>query len=91
MSDRIQAQPPRPTPVSSQDEYEAINLRKPRGGVSAWVWAIIAIAVLLPVGCMGLGGVFFFLKLASTSSPQPPAAAARAAPAPLPAPAPAER
>lgn len=85
MNERIQAEPPRPLPTSNQGEYDAANLRKPPSGVPVWVWVIIGVVLLLPVGCMGAGALAYFLKRA-TPSQGVPVATARAVPLPAPQP-----
>lgn len=85
MNDRIHPKGPRPLPASGQDEYGAANLRKPRGGVPVWVWVIIAVVLLLPVGCMGAGCLFYLVKQLAAEPPQKvPFATASAVTAPLP-------
>jgi len=97
MNERIQSQPPRPLPTSNQDEHDTANLRKPRSGIPGWVWVMIAVPLLLVVGCVGLGSAGFFYHMFLGVAPQPaqqrpaPAATARVVPAPLPAPQPDER
>jgi len=85
MNDRIQSHPPRPNPPSDEDENYAANLRKPQGGVPVWVWVIIGVVLLLPVGCMGAGALFYVLKR-SAPSQGVPVATARAVPMPAPQP-----
>jgi hypothetical protein len=80
MNDRIQSN--RPSPNSSeQDEYYAVNLRKPRSGVPGWVWVLIALAV------MGVGGMFcagMAAGLLAFRAGKPPApAVSPASPAPV--------
>jgi len=74
MNDRIQSQPPRPLPDSAQDEYYAVNLRKPPSAMPGWVWVLIALPVL-GIGVLFCGGLAagFLLNLRAGGSSPPPA------------------
>jgi len=94
MNDGVQAEPPRPNPTADQDEYYAVDLRKPQTRFAGWLWVIVAVPLLLFFTC-GLGTVVFFLLLKPQSVQQPPVpavrATARAVPMPIPAPQPGEK
>jgi uncharacterized RDD family membrane protein YckC len=80
VDDHIQPQAPRPQPTFSREkEYETTDFRKPKGGVPAWAWALIAVGLVFLVGCLGIAaGFFFFLGLAPSKVTPPPAATAPA-------------
>lgn len=69
MNDHIQAH--RPPPPSRPDDQDMAHLRKPQGGIPVWVWVVIGVVLLLPVGCMGAGALFYFLKRAAPSQAVP--------------------
>jgi hypothetical protein len=86
MNDRIQSNQPGPNPSSDEDEYYAVNLRKPRSGIPGWVWVLVALPVLVIGGlfCAGLAAGFLMVYRAGKS---PPPVVSPALPAPgLPAP-----
>ena len=88
MTDRIQAAPPRQTPSSDRQEYEAVDFRKVRSGVSGWMWVLIAVPVLMVLGCVGLAGVGLFLHSELAPQSVPPATAPAV---PMPAPQPGDK
>jgi hypothetical protein len=74
VNDRIQAQPPTPKPTADQDEYYAVDLRKPQRGISGWVWVVTGLGLLLTCGGTMLTAAFFWLMVdyADYASPVPP-------------------
>jgi hypothetical protein len=90
MNDRIQSAPPRPITSSVRQEYEAVDLRKPRSGIPGWVWMLIAVPVLAVLGWVGGAGAFLLVKSGAKSQSMPPVIA-RAVPMPMPAPQPGDK
>ena len=90
MTDRIQPTPPRPTPSADRQGYEAVDFRNARSGILAWIWVLIAVPVLMVLGCVGLAGTLLFVHVGASSQSLPPATA-RAVPMPMPAPQPGDK
>lgn len=58
MDDQITSYPRRPDCSHDEEAYEPVDFRKAPGGLPAWVWALLALAVsILLLLLWGFGGL----------------------------------